>query len=145
MCSSVPAVTVSLLTLILYQMSRFSSNFLTIRSQISGFKTDQIFDLFRDGFALIVTAAYHNVVRISHLFFCSDFFLLRKWYSFSVHGTPPQMRLTVRRISSKFARNILRESVITSIVFQRLRRRQLARLLHRLLPPSMLMAGRSTL
>ena len=100
-------------------MSRLSSNFLTIRSHISGFKTDQIFDLFGDGFALIVAAAYHNVACISHLFFCSDFFLLRKWYVFSVHGTPPQMRLTVRRISSKFARNTLRESVITSIVFSK--------------------------
>ena len=70
-------------------MSRLSSNFLTIRSHISGFKTDQIFDLFGDGFALIVAAAYHNVARISQLFFCSNFSMFGEWYGFSVHWDTP--------------------------------------------------------
>ena len=51
----------------------------------------------------------------------------------------------MRRFSSKSAREILHGFIVVSIFFQRLHRRQRARLLHRLLPPSMLMAGRSIL
>ena len=104
-----------------------------------------MFDLFRNGAALIVIAAYHNIARISQLRFCFDFSLFGEWYGSSVHRDTSKINLTVKRFSSKFAWDIPRESAITSIVFQRLRRRQRARLLHRLLPPSMLMAGRSTL
>ena len=49
----------------------------------------KIFAFFGDGLALIVAAAYHNVARISQLFFCSNFSLFGEWYGFSVHWDTP--------------------------------------------------------
>lgn len=73
------------------------------RSNIFCFQPDQMFDLFGNGAALIVIAAYHNIARISQLRFCFDFFafsLFGERYGFSVHRDTSQINLTVKRFSS---------------------------------------------